>query len=235
VRAIFDLYLQHQALRPLVQELERRGWVNKSWVTRKGCARGGKRFTKPRLYELLTNVLYVGKVKHKHEVYDGEHPAIVDAAVWERVQGLLQSNGPGCDLAVRGRSGALLKGLLHCVACGCSMTPAHATKNRSKRYCYYTCSNAQRIGWHTCPFPSLPAADIERLVIAQLETVTEGRGTTDKPLPALSPQEQARVVEALVERVDYDGARDKLTLRLRPAGMQDLQHHLAKVTQEDNA
>src|SRR4030088_3514257 len=28
VRAIFELYLEHQALLPVVQELERRGWLN---------------------------------------------------------------------------------------------------------------------------------------------------------------------------------------------------------------
>src|SRR5438034_9148650 len=79
VRAIFRLYLERQALVPVVQELERRAWVNKRWVTRKGRRRGGRPFTKPRLYELLTTVLYLGKVRHKHEVHDGEHPAIVPA------------------------------------------------------------------------------------------------------------------------------------------------------------
>jgi len=34
VRAIFALYLEHQALLPVVQELERRGWVGKRWQTR---------------------------------------------------------------------------------------------------------------------------------------------------------------------------------------------------------
>ena len=48
VRAIFQLYLEHQALRPVVQELERRGWVNKRWVSRKGGPRGGRPFTKRR-------------------------------------------------------------------------------------------------------------------------------------------------------------------------------------------
>jgi len=36
VRAIFDLYLEHQALRPVVQELARRGWVTKQRQTAKG-------------------------------------------------------------------------------------------------------------------------------------------------------------------------------------------------------
>src|SRR5262249_15491728 len=125
VRAIFQLFLEHQALRPLVQELERRGWGNKHWGSRKGGPRGGGPFTKPRLYELLTNVLYVGKVKHKNEVHDGEHAAIVDVAVWEQVQVHLHEHGRGGALAARNHSGALLKGLLYCVPCGSAMTPAH--------------------------------------------------------------------------------------------------------------
>src|SRR6516225_9627777 len=36
VRAIFELYLEHQALRPVVQELARRGWVTKQRQTAKG-------------------------------------------------------------------------------------------------------------------------------------------------------------------------------------------------------
>ena len=42
VRAIFALYLKHQALLPVVQELERRGWRTKAWTTRKGRARGAR-------------------------------------------------------------------------------------------------------------------------------------------------------------------------------------------------
>src|SRR5207248_7029637 len=41
VRAIFELYLQHEAMLPVVKELERRGWTNKRWVTRAGQERGG--------------------------------------------------------------------------------------------------------------------------------------------------------------------------------------------------
>ena len=62
VRAIFQLYLELQSLIPVVVELERRGWTNKRWTTRKGRERGGKPFTKTSLHRLLTNVVYVGKI-----------------------------------------------------------------------------------------------------------------------------------------------------------------------------
>jgi site-specific DNA recombinase len=57
-------------LLPVVQDLERRGWVNKRWTTRKGRERGGQPFERTSLYRLLTNVAYIGKVRYKDEVHD---------------------------------------------------------------------------------------------------------------------------------------------------------------------
>jgi DNA invertase Pin-like site-specific DNA recombinase len=42
VRAIYQLYLEHQAMIPVVQELQRRGWSTKQWTTKKGRELGGK-------------------------------------------------------------------------------------------------------------------------------------------------------------------------------------------------
>ena len=117
VRQIFALYLKHQGLLPVVEELERRGWVTKRWITRKGRARGGRLFTKTRLYRLLSNVTYAGKIKYKNEVHPGEQTGIVDPAVWREVQALLQRNGHDSRVPVRGRVGALLQGMLRCVPC----------------------------------------------------------------------------------------------------------------------
>jgi site-specific DNA recombinase len=166
VRAIFGLYLERQALLPVIEELARRGWLNKRWLTRKGHGRGGRPFTKPRLYELLRNVVYVGKVRYKHEVHPGEHVAIVDPAVWQQVQDLLREHG-GAHVERRS-SGALLGGLLRCQPCACAMTPAQARTHGGKRYRYYVCTAAQRRGWRTCPSKALPAAAIESFVIEQL-------------------------------------------------------------------
>jgi site-specific DNA recombinase len=85
VRTIFNLYLEHESLLPVVEELGTRGWANKRWQTRKSGVRGGNRFTRTSLYKLLTNVVYVGKVRYKDEVHDGEHAAVVDPVVWQRV------------------------------------------------------------------------------------------------------------------------------------------------------
>jgi hypothetical protein len=171
--APFALYLQHEGLVPVVEELQRRSWRNKRWRTRKGSLRGGKPFTRNSLHQLLTNVTYRGQIRYRQEVHTGEHPAIVDPSLWQQVQALLQVKRPrpGARLG----NGALLQGRLRCARCGCAMVSSHTTKG-SRRYRYYLCSQAQKRGWKTCPAPSVPAGEIERLVSEQIRGLSAGSG-----------------------------------------------------------
>ena len=93
VREIFALYLELGSLIPVVEELDRRGWRMKSWTTREGRQAGGKPIAKNSLYNLLTNMIYVGKVEYGGKVYDGEHERIVDDDTWNKVQTALNRNG----------------------------------------------------------------------------------------------------------------------------------------------
>lgn len=199
VRAIFQLYLQHEALLPVVQELERRGWTNKRWTTRAGQECGGQPFTKTSLHRLLTNVLYAGKVRYKDEIHEGEQPAIIDAASFQRVQELLRRNGRTGGAPVRNQFAAILKGLLRCVPCDCAMTPAHSTKG-AKRYRYYTCTNAQKRGWDRCPSKSIPAAEIEALVLEQIRCIGRDPDLLHETLAQARQQEDTRLVELDAER-----------------------------------
>ena len=166
VRQIFELYLEHGSLMPVVKELNCRSWATKRWTTKKGTVRGGQPFTKNRLYQLLTNVAYIGKVRYKDEMHEGEHEAIVEAKPFRRVQVALQRKGRGG--AVRNKHGALLRGLLRCRTCGCSMVQTYTSKGQ-RRYRYYVCTQAQQRGWDTCPSPSLPAGEIEQFVVEQIK------------------------------------------------------------------
>jgi len=319
VRAIFKLYLRHESLIRVIGELHRRGWCNKRWTTRKGHDRGGLPFTKTTLHKLLTNPTYAGKIRYKNELHAGEHAAIIDPAVWQRVQDMLHQQKKARAQAVPNRAGALLKGRIRCVPCGCAMIPAH-TGSGSKRYHYYVCTGAQKRGWRTCPAQSIRAAEIERLVIDQIkglrqdpslgQSITQARsrdrtqitqweaerrsleqevapwrgevrklleymqpgeagtpaisrladlqeriGNAERRITAigehlitlereladtdvsaraifdplwdtLPPDEQSRVVQSLVERVDYDGARGKIAITYHPGGIASLADEL---------
>jgi site-specific DNA recombinase len=204
VRAIFALYLEHEALLPVVQELARRGWVGKCWQTRHGRPRGGRPFTKTSLYRLLTNVLYAGQVRYKDEIHPGEHPALIDAETFQRVQALLRSHGPEVGPPSLHRFTALLKGLLRCVCCDCAMTPAHTTRKGGRRYRYYTCVQAQKSGWQSCPAKSIPAQPIEQLVVEQIQRLGRDPLVLEQILTTVRQQDQARLDEWENERIGLE-------------------------------
>src|SRR5262249_45094759 len=145
-------------------------WTNKRWTTRGGKEAGGGPLDKTALHRLLTNPVYAGKVRYKRELHGGEHTAIVEVAVFDRVQALLKRNSRTGGAAVRNQFGAVLKGLLRCAPCGCAMTPAHTTRG-ARRYRYYCCTAAQKRGWDKCPSKSVPAAEIERFVVDRIRCV----------------------------------------------------------------
>jgi site-specific DNA recombinase len=268
VRAIFALYLEHQALLPVVQELNRRGWTTKRWVNKAGQERGGRPFDRTNLHRLLTNIVYLGKVRYKDEVHDGEQPCLVDPATWQGVQSLLETKGRTGGGPGRGTQGFLLQGLLRCAACDCAMTPSH-TRRGCRRYRYYVCTRAQKRGWDQCPSKSISAGQIESFVVEQIGSVGRDPALFDQVVtgdhekeegrrneaefdrsedearaalasfaslwPTLPPQEQMRVLDLVVQRVDYDGGKETVAITFHPTGLEALAGERAAQTQEKTA
>jgi site-specific DNA recombinase len=212
VRAIFELFLKHKALAPVVRELSRRRWVHKRWTSRAGHCRGGQPFTKVSLDRLLRNVVYVGQVRYQDEVHPGEHPALVTAEVFQRVQALLSRNGRRGRTPVRSQHAALLRGLVRCVSCGCAMVPAHTARNGGKRYGYYVCSAAQKQGWDTCPSKSVSAAILEAVVVEQIGSLGRDPDTLRELLTHGSSSDQAPESADPAERNGRDTATQRAWL-----------------------
>ena len=199
VREIFNIYLEQQSLIATVEQLDLRRWTNKQWTTRKGKEAGGKPFNKNGVYRLLTNVLYIGRVTYKDEIHAGEQPAIVDEEVFRTAQILLHRNGTTGGREVRNRFGAILKGLIHCVPCGCAMVPTHV-KKPNKRYRYYVCTNAQKRGWYVCPSKSIPAVEIEKFVVDQIRCIGKDPALLAETLAVARSEAKVRIKELEVEK-----------------------------------
>jgi site-specific DNA recombinase len=149
VRAIFDLYLEHKSLLRVVELLNARGWRTKSWVTQSGKRHKGAQWEKAALRKLLTNVAYVGKVAYRGEVLQGEHACIVDPKAFGQVAEAL-TGGKRDPTRTGNKHGFLLRGLVHCAACGSAMTSTFASP-RGKPYRYYSCTAPRRRGTGECP------------------------------------------------------------------------------------
>lgn len=190
VREIYRLYLEFGSLIPLVQELDRRGWRLKSRLTREGKRVGGSPFNKTKLHNLLTSVIYTGRVKHQGEIYSGEQERIVDDATWNAVQERLNRNGRRGGRNVRNKHGALLKALVRCGSCGVRMIHTYVQKKGKIRYRYYVCENARQKGWTRCQTRSVSAPALEGAVLQQLRSIAQNPAVLSEVLGQLERQRQ---------------------------------------------
>ncbi len=171
VRRIFSLYLEMKNLMPVVEELDKRGWKNKFVALQERPPKGGRSFDKCSVYALLTNPIYCGKIKHKTDLYQGQHQAIIDDEIYERVQAQLRENSFNRGNRLPSKYGGLLKGLIRCPNCNVAMVH-NMTKRNAIVYRYYTCVRAIKRGRQACKHPSLPAGEIEAAVVDQVREIS---------------------------------------------------------------
>ncbi len=169
VKRIFELYLERGCVSKLKERLDREGIKSKIRTSLVGQKSGGKGYARGALYCLLQNPIYIGKVRHRDAVYDGEHKAIIPEQLWSRVQDRLKANGITRQTASNAKSPSLLVGLLY-DAQGTRFTPFH-TDRRGKRYRYYVSQAAvQNKSDDASTATRLPARDIEEVICGKLQT-----------------------------------------------------------------
>jgi len=102
VRAIFALYDDLGCLNAVMRRANHVGLRSKRHSFRSGRVQGGAPFSRGQIYALLRNPIYIGKIRHKTRIWDGQHAPIVDDALWDAVQSQLQA----ASARPRGRKGA---------------------------------------------------------------------------------------------------------------------------------
>jgi site-specific DNA recombinase len=203
VREIFGLYLELGSLIPVVEELHRRGWRMKAWMTREGRQAGGKPIAKNSLYNLLTNMIYVGKVEYGGQVYAGEHDRIVDDETWNRVQSALNRNGRRGGRNIGNKYSALLKGLVRCGTCDVGMLHTYVNK-KDRLYRYYVCVKAHQRGWAQCETRSVSAPALESAVLDQLRGIGRNRAMLREVLRQITEHRQRDSAEIKREKTDVE-------------------------------
>jgi hypothetical protein len=235
---IFERFLRIGSATVLARELRAEGVTTKRKLVDKGA-----------LYHLLNNRTYLGLSVHKGTAYEGEHAAIIDHGLWDKVHAILQDGARTRSARTRAQTPALLKGLLFGPT-GAAMSPTH-TRRGSRLYRYYVSQDVLKRGPEACSVGRVPAAEIEAAVIDQLrcvfrqpeivvgtwraaraeqddiaeEDVREALLQFDPLWDELFPAEQARIVQLLVERVNV--RTNGVEVRLRPNGLSGLVREVA--------
>jgi site-specific DNA recombinase len=201
VRYIYAEYLKVGSVRELKRTLDSKGMLTPQCTSKSGRAYGGCAFSRGQLYNLLSNPIYLGQIRHKNQVYPGQHPAIIDQDVWDAVQSHIDNNKQGNIMRQSAPSMNLLAGKLFDEQ-GNHLHPSHSQK-QSKRFRYYI----------STPLKSGPrkeaedgirisAREIEAIVINHLKGwLTDHVGLIER----LSPE--ANEVQALTVRANTLAAK----------------------------
>jgi site-specific DNA recombinase len=234
VRFIFERFARLRSVTKLIPILAAEDIKTKS----------NKPVEKGYVYRIISNPVYVGEARHKGTCYPGEHEAIIDHPLWQRVQDILKVSPRKRAAHSRARTPALLKGLIFGPT-GAAMTPSHTRRN-GKLYRYYVAMDVLKRGAEPGPVSRIPAGDVERIVVDQLRAIlqapeivlrtwrkarqksdnlteTEVREAIEQLYPLwdeLFPAEQARIVGLLVERVDVQ--EDAVEIQFRVDGLRSL-------------
>jgi len=249
VRSIFSRFSKGMPPIQLLDALASEGVRNKQ----------GKPIDKGYLYRVLNNRVYIGDAVHKGTAHPGEHQAIIDRDLWDRVHDMI-SAGPGQRAKrQKGRTPAILKGLIFGPT-GAAMTPAH-TRKSGKLYRYYISIDLLKHGKSDCPIRRVSAAQIEDAVIAQIKALVQApeiivatwriarrtnKDITERQVRQqlqnfedlwneLFPMEQVRLVQLLVARVNVSLTGIDITLRTEGLGSVIHDFLAASVRKQDAA
>lgn len=104
-------------------------------LTADGRSSGGIAFTRGHVYQILTNPIYAGRIRHRDKVFDGQHAAIISPERWQEVQDALTFEAARVRGTGNGGTNSPLVGKLFDET-GDRLTPSHTQKN-DKRLRYY--------------------------------------------------------------------------------------------------
>jgi DNA invertase Pin-like site-specific DNA recombinase len=224
VRFLFDRYLELKSVKALGREAR-----DSKLTVRRANPRGGAEthrtaaFSPGNLYHLLSNPIYIGMIRHKEQLHQGEHQPIIDKDTFQAAQALLSEQASPRRSTTNQQDVHLLTGLIYDQD-GNRMRPVHSRRGH-RRWRYYV-SKAHIDGQSPArPEWRLPADELDALILHQVGEllsdqvllatwVQEQQAETD-PAQALrqaealqqqlsdaTPTERRTLIRSIIQRVD---------------------------------
>ena len=213
IRTLYDLYLKHGTLRDVKEQVEALDLRSRRRQRPVGRVSGGKHFDRGHLQHILSNPVYAGRIRHKNQVHDGQHPAIIDPEVWDKVQQMLQGGAAIVRVSRKKATTSPLAGKLFDET-GDRLTPGHSRKN-GRRLRHYISRRLVRDRSRKHPDAwRLPAEQVEGLLAELVErhlgrpdavvAMTEGLTAAELTEVSKRLQRKSNATEqlSLIERAD---------------------------------
>lgn len=123
------------------EDADRLGIVSKRREYKSGHVCGGASLSRGMIHHLLTNPVYIGKIKHRQQSYPGKHERIIAPEIWDQVQQKLIASASRSRHMENAKSPSPLAGKIFDET-GDRLTPSHAgprpgSGSGSRRHRYY--------------------------------------------------------------------------------------------------
>ena len=186
VREIFSKFAAGHTGKSIADNLIARGIRTKT----------GHYLDEKKIYKMIANTKYIGKIKHGDTVYSNIYPAIIDEATWKAVQSIRNSNKhkPGNK---KQKFRFLLSGKLICGDCHSYMVGESGKSKSGNIYKYYTCLSRRRRKAN-CHLKSVQKDWIEDLVICTTWKLIEQNESFDVLVNAIYRKHQAENKETVL-------------------------------------
>ena len=192
VQEIFTRYADGEPAEKIAASLNERGLRTRT----------GKPFVKNSFFQIFKNRRYIGEYSYKDIVIPGGVPAIVDQALFDRVQERFAKNKITHGRPAKEEVNYLLTTKLSCGKCGTLMGGESGTSHMGTTYHYYKCGKAKRKGQAHCSLKAIRKEPLERFVVDTAvklvlndpviehltDLILEAQGRENTRLPVLKEQ-----------------------------------------------
>ena len=214
VRLIFNEYSNGKGYKAITNQLNKLGYKTKK----------GNNFSVGSIREILTNPVYIGKVRYNVRqnwsekrrrninanpiITDGIHEPIIDEGLWDKVQAIMESK--------KGKPARIydgeypLTGILKCPKCGAGMVIMRTTNTlkdgTKKRIQYYTCGNWKNKGTSVCNSNSIRVDKANEYVFNRISELLSNEKIVESIVNNINRERHKKINPAKkeLERIDKE-------------------------------
>jgi len=168
VRDIYDSYIVNKSVVKISSKL-----LTDNIKDSKGLT-----LSKSRIYNILRNPVYTGKIKYDGKLLKGNHKPIISEDLFNIAQKIHKKRVKKLHLYKK----YSLAGLIKCKECGSYMTPCHTNKKKemkTKRYYYYRCTSTFKKDWNNCYTRQVNANRVEDYIFKNLKRISRDKYYVD--------------------------------------------------------
>lgn len=212
VRLIYELYASGKGYKAIVNKINKEGYKTKL----------GNEFSVAQLRTILTNPVYIGKVrfnvrrdwneKRRHNINPepiitkGIHEPIISEELWNRVQSMIEAKSGKPSRIYDGEYP--LTGILRCPECGAGMVISRTTNTlkdgTKKRIVYYTCGAWKNKGTAVCHSNSIRVEKANAVVYRELEKIFTNEKFLKLVLKKVNEETRKQIQNAERECAKYE-------------------------------